>query len=91
MVALREEREQKAKESGVPIHCVCCYCGLASKQVEAGGMWYCPNARCAGPAGGQHRHVLECQDCRKKIGEDHTTVYSVCDVFSRDHECRDDA
>lgn len=30
-------------------HLDCYYCGCHDKDVEAGGIWYCPNAFCDGP------------------------------------------
>jgi hypothetical protein len=40
-------------------HYTCYYCGLADKNVEAGGVWYCPNFGCSGPGGHSHRRTLK--------------------------------
>jgi hypothetical protein len=36
----------------------CYYCGLNSKKIECGGIFYCPNPRCSGPGGAWFRHQL---------------------------------
>lgn len=62
----KDERERRAKEAGVEVHQVCGACGTASELVEAGGLWYCPNPRCQGCAGGAIRHILNCKDCKSR-------------------------
>lgn len=37
----------------------CFYCGLRSQDVEAGGMWYCPDPRCTGPGSAWFRSTLD--------------------------------
>ena len=37
----------------------CHYCRLEHRDVEAGGVWSCPNPCCAGPGAWHHRHALE--------------------------------
>jgi len=36
----------------------CYYCGLEHSEVEAGGIWFCPNFMCTGPGGCSHRAKL---------------------------------
>jgi hypothetical protein len=38
---------------------VCWYCGLHHTQVEASGVYYCPNPLCSGPGGAWFRATLE--------------------------------
>jgi hypothetical protein len=40
-------------------HYTCYYCGLEHKDVEAGGIWGCPNISCLGPGGHYHRRNLK--------------------------------
>lgn len=39
----------KFGDPSLPSHCLCHYCGLSHRTVEAGGIWYCPNPGCGGP------------------------------------------
>lgn len=54
-------------------HYTCYYCNLASKQVEAGGVWYCPNFGCSGPGGHSHRRQLK--SYKEVSGGKHTVDY----------------
>jgi hypothetical protein len=36
----------------------CYYCKWKSNRVEAGGIYYCPNAYCPGPGGAWFRYTL---------------------------------
>ena len=56
---MKEKTEVKFGPSNLDDHYTCYYCGLASKQVEAGGVWYCPNFGCSGPGGCSHRRQLK--------------------------------
>jgi hypothetical protein len=40
-------------------HHRCYYCHLLDKNVEAGGMWYCPNPFCRGPGASWFRAKLK--------------------------------
>jgi len=43
------------------VNCICEKCGFCKikhKKVEAGGLWYCPNALCNGPGGQWFRRTL---------------------------------
>jgi len=37
----------------------CFYCGFKRDDVEAGGIWYCPNMLCSGPGSGGFRSTLK--------------------------------
>ena len=55
------EKKSKVKfgPTNLADHYTCYYCGLAHKNVEAGGMWHCPNIACSGPGGGYYRSKLK--------------------------------
>lgn len=64
LMSLIEERNKKLKKRPTKVlhgpknledHYTCFYCNLAHKQVEAGGMWACPNVTCTGPGAHSHR------------------------------------
>jgi hypothetical protein len=44
--------------SSIDDHLTCYYCHLRHKQVEAGGVWHCPNPLCTGPGGAYFRSKL---------------------------------
>lgn len=49
----------------------CYYCGLNHKTVEAGGIYYCPNALCQGPGAAHFRSQLKSY-CEVDGGGKHT-------------------
>ena len=84
-----EERTTRATAAGLQKWQVCFACGLADAKIEGGGVWYCPNPRCSGCAGGQRRHVEICEQCvtvkhpgiYDRVGD--ITLVDACDVFVR--------
>lgn len=54
-----ETRKQMAEPHGLSFTQVCCYCGLIHKDVEAGGVYYCPNVLCDGPGSFAFRSGLK--------------------------------
>lgn len=79
----REQAKRIAEPLGLEAHEVCFYCHVAHKQVEAGGIWYCPSPICGGPAGGIHRHVLECPNCVTTEHSNYTEVHSGCSLYQQ--------
>ena len=53
-------------------HYCCYYCGLSHRQVEAGGMWFCPNIACEGPGPSYFRSKLS--SYKIVPGEDKYTI-----------------
>jgi hypothetical protein len=51
-------------------HLTCYYCKLQHKNVEAGGMWHCPNPLCTGPGAATWRS--KCKSYREFPNETHT-------------------
>jgi len=51
-------------------HLTCRSCELRHLQVEAGGLWFCPNVACSGPGAYAFRSTLE-------SFTDHGTTHSV--------------
>ena len=47
----------------------CLYCGYRNKQVEAQGIWHCPNALCTGPGAAYFRSTLKSY---KEVPRGHT-------------------
>ena len=85
MVLDKPTREKIAKEKDLFVHEVCCYCGTADKDVEAGGIWYCPNDRCQGPSGGAARHLHECKECVTRITMNSVILVTPCEVYNSKH------
>lgn len=81
----REKRQQLADAAGVELHEVCGACGTASKDVEASGLWHCPNPQCQGCAGGAARHARTCKACVTREDNTGTILLKPCPVFERDH------
>jgi len=52
-------------------HYTCYFCKLEHKNVEAGGMWACPNLACSGPGGHYHRRDLKSY---KETNDGHHTI-----------------
>lgn len=52
-------KKQGLLKIGLDKHYTCYYCKVEHKQVEAGGVWYCPNPVCPGPGGHYLRSNLE--------------------------------
>ena len=78
---------QTVTKSDFPIHCTCYYCGLSHREVEAGGMWRCPNIACKGPGNANwrkenlksyvdkgHYHTVDLEEWVKKIEEQYETL-----------------
>ena len=51
-------------------HLTCYYCKLHHKNVEAGGMWHCPNPLCTGPGAAYWRS--KCKSYREFPNGTHT-------------------
>lgn len=51
----------------------CHYCQLTHKEVEAGGLYYCPNPACLGPGAAPWRRMLPSY---REIGHDRHTAAS---------------
>ena len=67
-------------------HKKCIGCGSTDPDVEAGGIWYCPNPRCHAPGGGGTRHLVACKACRiADLPGDKFRVVSTCEIYDRDH------
>jgi hypothetical protein len=92
---LIKERSSKLKRRPTEIkfgpkdladHYTCYYCRLAHKNVEAGGMWGCPNITCTGPGNSYYRsklksfreegskHSVDTQEWLEKVREDNKSV-----------------
>lgn len=74
MLELEKEKFIPAVESNIKDHLTCYYCHLRHDQVEAGGVWYCPNPLCTGPGGAYFRSKLksykEVEDNRHTVDPD---------------------
>jgi hypothetical protein len=81
----RTQQAAIARDNQVKLDQVCLYCSTASVWVEAGGIWFCPNDRCHGPAGGAARHARECKDCKTEPSENGITLIEPCEAFKRKH------
>lgn len=62
-------------------HLTCYYCKLHHEKVEAGGVYYCPNALCTGPGGASFRREVPSY-AEQKDGT-HTVDHSEMILFGR--------